>query len=298
MRLHPPQRRRLDTAVLDALASFYRTQHTLIRDAITTAQTQHKAAHTDRRAELAAVEAELIKTGQAIDRYLAAFEHGTIDENLVADRLTQLRTKTTQLRARREELTRTLDDEPTTPEPATLTQIANHITEIITSGTHNQTKALVEALIAKVTITAPDRLIPVFRIPQSSSASTTATDQAPATTPQAVVRTMTKSVELLIAYSHSVQAPDLRFCRTMALVSPVRAPSPSAKPPWSLRERLDERDITELITAYRNGATADSLATKHDVSLSSVKRLLHSAGVRRTPPTPQSTKATPTGTHT
>jgi hypothetical protein len=30
----------------------------------------------------------------------------------------------------------------------------------------NQTKALIEALIAKVTITAPDRLVPVFRIPQ------------------------------------------------------------------------------------------------------------------------------------
>jgi hypothetical protein len=35
-----------------------------------------------------------------------------MDEDLVADRLTQLRT-------RRDELTRTLDDEPTTSEPAT-----------------------------------------------------------------------------------------------------------------------------------------------------------------------------------
>ncbi|MFN2535953.1 MAG: recombinase family protein, partial [Pseudonocardiaceae bacterium] len=120
----------VDTAVLDALASFYRTQHELIADAITTAQAQHQAAHTDRHAELAAVEADLTKTGQTIDRYLAAFERGTMDENLVADRLSQLRTKTTQLRAHRDELTRTLDDKPTTPEPATLTQIANYITEI------------------------------------------------------------------------------------------------------------------------------------------------------------------------
>jgi len=170
----------LDTAVLDALASFYRTQHQLIADAITTAQAQHQAAHTDRHAELAAVEAELTKTGQAIDRYLAAFEHGTMDENLVADRLIQLRTKTTPLRAHRDELTRTLDDKPITPEPATLTQIANHITQIIISGTHNQTKALVEALIAKVTITAPDRLIPVFRIPQPHHHSEPATTNHPA----------------------------------------------------------------------------------------------------------------------
>jgi hypothetical protein len=67
--------------------------------------------------------------------------------------------------------------------------------------------------------------------------------------------------------------------------------------PWSVRERLDEGDITELITAYRNGATAASLATTHSVSLSSVKRLLRTAGVRRTPSTRGSEKATPTTTY-
>lgn len=67
----------------------------------------------------------------------------------------------------------------------------------------------------------------------------------------------------------------------MALTSPVRAARPSAKRPWSLRERLDERDIAEMITAYPNGATAASLATTHSVSLKSVKRLLRTAGVRR-----------------
>ena len=60
--------------------------------------------------------------------------------------------------------------------------------------------------------------------------------------------------------------------------------------PWSVRERLDERDITELITAYRNGATAASLASTHSVSLSSVKRLLRTAGARRTPSTRGSEK--------
>jgi hypothetical protein len=37
-------------------------------------------------------------------------------------------------------------------------------------------------------------------------------------------------------------------------------PTPSAKRPGSLRDRLDERDIADLITAYRKGATAASLA--------------------------------------
>src|SRR4051794_16620336 len=78
---------------------------------------------------------------------------------------------------------------------------------------------------------------------------------------------MTKSVEVLAAYSHSAQATDLQLCRTAALTSPVRAPKPSAKRPWSLRDRLDERDIADLITAYRDGATAASLATTQGLSL-------------------------------
>ena len=83
----------------------------------------------------------------------------------------------------------------------------------------------------------------------------------------------------------------------MALTSPVRTARPSTQCPWSLRERLDEREIAELITAYRDGATAASLAAAHGVSLTSVKRLLHIAGVHRTSPTRRATKTTPTATH-
>jgi mutator family transposase len=64
--------------------------------------------------------------------------------------------------------------------------------------------------------------------------------------------------------------------------------------PWNC---LGNRRPTRLITAYRDGATAASLATAHGLSLKSVKRLLHSAGVRRTPPTRRATKATPVATH-
>lgn len=93
-----------------------------------------------------------------------------------------------------------------------------------------------------------------------------------------------KEVEVLASYSHSTQAADLLLCHTVALTS-VCAPSPSTQRPWSLRNRLNERDITDLITAYRQGTTAATLAAAHGLSLKSVKRLLHIAGVRRTPPT-------------
>ena len=104
-------------------------------------------------------------------------------------------------------------------------------------------------------------------------------------------------MELLTTYSHTVHVADLRLCHTVGLTSPVRIPRPSAQRPWSRRERLSERDIANLITSYRDGATAASLATAHGVSLRSVKRLLHTAGVRRISPTRQARTATPAATH-
>lgn len=41
------------------------------------------------------------------------------------------------------------------------------------------------------------------------------------------------------------------------------APRPNAKHTWRLRRRLDERDITELITAYCEGTVAAFLAAAH-----------------------------------
>jgi site-specific DNA recombinase len=54
------------------------------------------------------------------------------------------------------------------PLTATLTEVANHIDQVIGSGTHSQRKALIEALVAQVKITGPDRIVPVFRIPQAA----------------------------------------------------------------------------------------------------------------------------------
>jgi hypothetical protein len=78
---------------------------------------------------------------------------------------------------------------------------------------------------------------------------------------------------------------------------PCAYPRTNRDASWSLRDRLTERDIAELITAYRDGATAASLAADYALSLKSVRRLLHTAGVRRTPPARRATTATPVATH-
>jgi Recombinase/Recombinase zinc beta ribbon domain len=88
----------VEEAVVDALAGFDRDQHELIADAITAAQACHAAGQDGRRAELAVTDHELARTGAAIDRYLAAFENGTLDPEDLASRLAQLKARSAQMR--------------------------------------------------------------------------------------------------------------------------------------------------------------------------------------------------------
>ncbi|ONH54614.1 recombinase family protein [Frankia sp. CcI49] len=191
----------IDHAVLEALADFYRRQHTLIADAIKRAQQAHRNARGDLRAELTTVDTELTQTNRAIDRYLTAFEHGTIDEETIGERLAKLRTQQKQLRQRHTELTDQIAREPVTPAPTDLDAIAVNITIVIKTGTNQQRKALIEALIAEVKISGPDRLIPVFRIPQPDPDDdqpptlTAVAAHPPATTaPKGTVRAMNTRV--------------------------------------------------------------------------------------------------------
>lgn len=66
----------VDLAILDALATFYRTRHDLIHDAVADHQQQHQAANADRHAELATVENEITKTSQAIPHRVRERHHG------------------------------------------------------------------------------------------------------------------------------------------------------------------------------------------------------------------------------
>jgi site-specific DNA recombinase len=156
----------VEAAVLAALAAFYRDHHTLIAEAVAEAQRQHHAGQDTQQAELASVEAKIAETNGKIDRYLTAFENGTLDDELVGQRLAELRATGKQLAARRDELAAALDAAPAAPDTATLTEVADHITDIINTGTDQVRKALIETLIAEIKITSPSTLVPVFRIPQ------------------------------------------------------------------------------------------------------------------------------------
>jgi hypothetical protein len=87
---------------------------------------------------------------------------------------------------------------------------------------------------------------------------------------------MIAKTEIRIPRMNAIMKRWIRTCRAeLPLASPVHAPRPSVQRPRSLRNRLDERDIAELITAYRNRATAASLAATPR----------HEPQQRQTPPT-------------
>jgi site-specific DNA recombinase len=148
-------------------------------------------------------------------RYLAAFENGTLDPEDLACRRAALNARTRQLTARRDELASQLDAEPVVPPSATLIEVADHIDEVIASGTHSQRKALIEALVAQVKITGPGRVVPVFRIPQA-----TCTEPSVTSGKVSGVRAMTNLVGLMD--QHPNRAPGLAAAGAEILIRPVR----------------------------------------------------------------------------
>jgi site-specific DNA recombinase len=188
----------VEHAVIAALADFYRDQHDLIAEAITAAQARYAAGQDGRRAQLAAAERDLARTSAVIDRYLSAFENGTLDPEDLATRLALLKARSAQLRACRDELAGQVATAPTAPPAATLRQVAVYIADIVASGSHSQRKTLIEVLIARIKITAPDRIVPVFRIPPPPAANQAQVPADPAITRSATtvdpVRAMTNLV--------------------------------------------------------------------------------------------------------
>ena len=180
-----------DAATLQALLDFYTRADTLIGDAITRAQRHHRDSHADRHGELDAIDTQIKTKTAAVARYLTAFENATMDADTCGPRLKALRHEITQLKARRNEITDTIDAEPTAPAAATIDAIRAYLGHIIAEGTSAERKAAIEALIAEIRITN-ERIIPVFRIPGPDLAPSG--DASATGTTEEAVRTMLQSV--------------------------------------------------------------------------------------------------------
>ncbi len=144
-------------------------------------------ACANRRAEHAAILAQIKQKEAAIERYFTAFENGTMDDETAGDRLKKLRSEIAQLTARADELNDMMTGEPTPPPPGTLERLQAYLADAITNGTANERKAAIEALIAEIRIT-DEGVIPVFRISGPACRSRPATAPPPSPEPNRFAR--------------------------------------------------------------------------------------------------------------
>ncbi|MEU4217559.1 recombinase zinc beta ribbon domain-containing protein [Actinoplanes sp. NPDC026623] len=153
----------LDPAAAEALIAFYvRTE--LISTAIANEHTRRADDTAQHTAELDTITGRITATQAAIDRYLAAFETGTLDDATCGTRIAALTTQLDQLADRRTQLTDLIATPPQPVGPATIEQVHRHLADILRTGTPGQRKAVMEAHIAEIRFDG-DRLIPVYRIP-------------------------------------------------------------------------------------------------------------------------------------
>ena len=154
----------LDRAVLDALLALYEEVDLFERAA--DAARQRASAERDRLlTELEAVEAELRKGDDAIERYLLAFEAGTLPEATCSKRLDAIAERAVELRARRVDLSAALEDEPRAPSEAQVAKVRKLILKAMTDGNMAERKVLMNALVHEVTVTSRADVVPVFRFP-------------------------------------------------------------------------------------------------------------------------------------
>ena len=116
--------------------------------------------------ELTALEAEVRKADEAMDRYFQAFEAGSMSEADCAPRLPALRRKLSELAERQAELMAQMDDEEdeALPTASELTGVEEAIERSLQSGTEAQRKVVMQKLVAEVQVESRSSLTPLFLV--------------------------------------------------------------------------------------------------------------------------------------
>ena len=158
----------LESAIRQSLRATF-ARHDLLAEAITTWRAHHHAQQPHIQDQLAQVDAEINRSEDAVERYLLAFEAGTMPEALCGERLRTLAQTVADLRCRKGELTAQLDDEPTdTYDDLDPTELQGLVDDILTHDDEDNlpaTKALFQQLIENIEVDGRHAMRPTFRVP-------------------------------------------------------------------------------------------------------------------------------------
>ena len=137
----------------------------LIERAVLAARERAEGLRDQHEQELAFTDTEAAKAEEAIERYLGAFEAGTLSEAQCGARLAKLGTKITDLRSRREELLVAMDQASAeVPSDAELSALRAQIDDALANGATPARKALLQALVHEVRAESRDKVVPWFRV--------------------------------------------------------------------------------------------------------------------------------------
>jgi len=115
------------------------------------------------------IEADLADVTAKIDCYLTAFGNNTMTEAAAGDRVAQLRERAHQLKAHREELSASADEDPQ-PQPLDVTAIdleemREEIVHLLNASVPGVRNALFRALVHEIQVTGRHHIKPYFSIP-------------------------------------------------------------------------------------------------------------------------------------
>jgi site-specific DNA recombinase len=208
----------LEHAVREALLRTY-ARTDLINAAVAAITTRSADQRDQLEADLAAVRGEITAAEQTIDRYLLAFEKGTMPEKQCGARIEALAASIVELRDREADLTDQLTQPaPVAPTADLLDEVRAYIRDVFNDDRPENTKAILASLIDHITVYDRTRIKPVFRVPLQDATN-------PALTTQDGVREMSASVELTGFEPRTVSDPFSRLIGELLNVAPFMDPS-------------------------------------------------------------------------
>lgn len=161
----------LDQAVLERLIQTY-SDTRLIDRALRAARKRSGEQLQHARDQLAGIDAELAKTEQAIERYLLAFETGTLPEAACGQRIQTLAHTATTLRDQKASLAAALDVANEGPTSDGIHELRERVSEAITNGDIPAQKHLLQILVHEIRATARNDIQPIFKIPTTTTSPT------------------------------------------------------------------------------------------------------------------------------
>jgi site-specific DNA recombinase len=156
----------LEAAIVESLRRTF-AQRPLVQKALRAWAAGNEAARPKYEEQLTQTEREVAKAEEAVERYLLAFEAGTLPESQCGDRVRSLGKKVAELRMRKEELLTAIQDSPQASiRDVDLEAVRVDIAELLDDdGDVATRKAALQVLVQEIRVDSREAITPYFRVP-------------------------------------------------------------------------------------------------------------------------------------